>query len=66
MSGVEIAGSIAFQISSAINTPGETPIANPSKYVVTHVVQKPIWIMPLFFPNDPEVEGKASTLLGNK
>lgn len=56
MSGVEIAGTIAFQISSLVNSPGERAISDASKYVVTHVFEKPSWIMPLFFPNNPEIE----------
>lgn len=57
MSGVEIAGTIAFQISSVVNTPAEPPFPDPTKYVVTHLVQKPTWVMSLFFPNNPEIEG---------
>jgi hypothetical protein len=56
MSGVETAGSLAFQISSAVNSPGEAPFPEPEKYVVCNIVQKPVWVMPLFFPKDPDVE----------
>jgi cation diffusion facilitator CzcD-associated flavoprotein CzcO len=56
MSGVETAGSLAFQISSAVNSPGEPPFPEPEKYVIYNVVQKPVWVMPLFFPKDPDVE----------
>jgi hypothetical protein len=56
MSGVETAGSIAFQISSAVNTPGEPLFPEPEKYVVSNIVQKPVLVLPLFFPKDPEVE----------
>jgi NADH dehydrogenase FAD-containing subunit len=56
MSGVETAGSLAFQISSAVNTPGKPAFPEPEKYVVCNVVQKPVWVMPLFFPKDPDVE----------
>jgi len=56
MSGVETAGSLAFQISSAVNTPGEPPFPDPEKYVVSNIIQKPVWVMPLFFPKDPDVE----------
>ena len=56
MSGIETAGSLAFQISSAVNTPGTPPFPDPEKYVVCNVVQKPVWVMPLFFPKDPVVE----------
>ncbi len=60
MSGVETAAAIAMQISSATNTPGEKEIEDAGSYVVTHLVQKPVWVMPLFFPGDPvvEVEGE--------
>ncbi|KAL5321044.1 hypothetical protein ACEPPN_011854 [Leptodophora sp. 'Broadleaf-Isolate-01'] len=56
MSGVETAAAIAMQISSAANTPGDTSIEDAGRYVVTHLVQKPVWVMPLFFPADPVVE----------
>lgn len=56
MSGVETAAAIAMQISSAANTPGDTTIEDAGKYVVTHLVQKPVWVMPLTFPVDPVVE----------
>jgi hypothetical protein len=60
MSGVEIAGSIAFQLSSAVNTPGEPAIPDAAKYMVTHVVSKPVWTMPLFFPSNPETKDDDS------
>ncbi|KAL2072666.1 hypothetical protein VTL71DRAFT_12009 [Oculimacula yallundae] len=53
MSGVETAAAIAMQISSAANTPGDESIEDAEKYVVTHLVQKPVWVMPLIFPVDP-------------
>lgn len=56
-SGVETAGSVALQLSSAANSPGERPIPNADEYTVTHIVQQPTWIMPLFFPNDPTIAG---------
>ncbi|CZT04718.1 related to FMO1 Flavin-containing monooxygenase [Rhynchosporium agropyri] len=56
MSGVETAAAIAMQISSATNTPGDTSIEDAGKYVVTHLVQKPVWVMPLIFPVDPVME----------
>jgi hypothetical protein len=56
MSGVEIAASLAFQISSAVNTPGEPPFSEPEKYVVSNIVQRPVWVLPLFFPKDPDIE----------
>ncbi|PVH85758.1 hypothetical protein DL98DRAFT_568069 [Cadophora sp. DSE1049] len=56
MSGVETAAAIAMQISSAANTPGNTTIEDAGNYVVTHLVQKPVWVMPLVFPVDPVLE----------
>ncbi|KAH7364094.1 flavin-containing monooxygenase-like protein [Rhexocercosporidium sp. MPI-PUGE-AT-0058] len=56
MSGVETAAAIAMQISSAANTPGDTSIEDVERYVVTHLVQKPVWVMPLFVPADPVME----------
>ncbi|KAH7417413.1 flavin-containing monooxygenase-like protein [Cadophora sp. MPI-SDFR-AT-0126] len=56
MSGVETAAAIAMQISSAANTPGNTTIEDAKNYVVTHLVQKPVWVMPLVFPVDPILE----------
>ena len=56
MSGVETAAAIAMQISSAANTPGDASIEDAEKYAVTHLVQKPVWVMPLVFPVDPVVE----------
>jgi cation diffusion facilitator CzcD-associated flavoprotein CzcO len=48
MSGIEIAGTIASHLSSAVNSPGEKVIENPDKYSIRHVIQKPAWIFPLF------------------
>ena len=48
MSGVEIAGTIASHLSSAIYSPGTSPIENPDKYTIHHIVQQPVWVMPLF------------------
>jgi cation diffusion facilitator CzcD-associated flavoprotein CzcO len=52
MSGVEIAAAIAAQLSSEENSPGDA-FPQASEYVVTHVVQKPVWVMPLFLPREP-------------
>ncbi|RDL40056.1 FAD protein [Venustampulla echinocandica] len=60
MSGVEIGASIAFQLSSAENLPGESDIPNAAEYVITHVVQRPVWVMPLFFPKNPILENPNS------
>ncbi|KAK4171631.1 hypothetical protein QBC36DRAFT_339607 [Triangularia setosa] len=48
MSGVEIAGTIATHLSSIMYSPGTSPIPNPEKYSIHHVIQKPVWVMPLF------------------
>ncbi|KAJ5032349.1 uncharacterized protein L3040_008955 [Drepanopeziza brunnea f. sp. 'multigermtubi'] len=60
MSGVETATAVAMQISSAANTPGGEGIEDAGSYVVEHLVQKPVWVMPLHFPRNPfvEVDGK--------
>jgi cation diffusion facilitator CzcD-associated flavoprotein CzcO len=47
MSGVEIAGTIASHLSSAVYCPGPSPISNPEKYSVHHLIQQPIWVFPL-------------------
>lgn len=48
MSGIEIAGTIASHLSSATNSPGEKSVADPQKYFIQHVVQRPSWVVPLF------------------
>jgi cation diffusion facilitator CzcD-associated flavoprotein CzcO len=48
MSGIEIAGTIATHLSSALNSPGEKEIENPEQYSIHHVVQRPSWVFPLF------------------
>lgn len=53
MSGVEIAGTIATHLSSAINSPDEFEVPNIDKYSLYHVIQRPIWVLPLF--TTPEV-----------
>jgi cation diffusion facilitator CzcD-associated flavoprotein CzcO len=55
MSGVEIAGTIAGQISSHTHSPEPTDIMKPEKYTVHHVIQRPIWVFPLF--TSPKVRG---------
>ncbi|KAK2628235.1 hypothetical protein QTJ16_002881 [Diplocarpon rosae] len=56
MSGVETAAAIAMQISSAANQPGAAETEDAANYTVTHLVQKPVWVMPLFFPGNPVVD----------
>ncbi len=55
MSGVETAASVAFQLSSEVNSARESGILDVDKYSVIHIVQKPIWVMPLFFPSNPDL-----------
>ncbi|OHE98454.1 hypothetical protein CORC01_06245 [Colletotrichum orchidophilum] len=47
MSGVEIAGTIATHISSAVNAPDPSPVPNADKLTVEHVTQRPTWVFPL-------------------
>ena len=53
MSGVEIAGTIATHLSSAANSPEESEVRDVGKYSIHHVVQRPVWVFPLF--TSPEV-----------
>ena len=59
MSGVEVATSVAMQLSSEANSPEPRRISNANEYFITHIVQQPVWVMPLFFPNDPYVSGSS-------
>ena len=59
MSGVEVAGRVALQLSSEVNSPGANLIPNANLYSVTHIVQQPIWIMTMFFPSDPSTPGAS-------
>ncbi|KAH6671027.1 flavin-containing monooxygenase-like protein [Halenospora varia] len=61
MSGVEIAASIALQVSSAENSPGAVDVPEEKTYKIIHVVQNPVWVMPLFFPNNPNLDTKDGT-----
>ncbi|GAB1310690.1 hypothetical protein MFIFM68171_00900 [Madurella fahalii] len=47
MSGFEIAGTIASHLSSAVHSPAPSPVSNPDKYSVHHIIQKPVWVFPL-------------------
>lgn len=47
MSGVEIAGTIASHLSSATHSPGPAVVPNAEKYVIHHLIQRPIWVIPL-------------------
>ncbi|OTB07676.1 hypothetical protein M426DRAFT_317973 [Hypoxylon sp. CI-4A] len=53
MSGIEIAGTIATHLSSAIHSPGEKIIENPENYSIHHVVHRPSWVFPLFTSPKP-------------
>jgi cation diffusion facilitator CzcD-associated flavoprotein CzcO len=57
MSGVEVAGRVALQLSSEINSPDAKLIPNANLYSLIHIIQQPIWIMTPFFPNDPSTPG---------
>lgn len=53
MSGVEIAGTIGVHLSSAVNSPEAFDVPDIDKYTIHHVVQRPIWVFPLY--STPEV-----------
>lgn len=53
MSGVEIAATIASHLSSATHSPKDSSIPNISDYTIHHVIQRPIWVFPLY--TTPEV-----------
>ncbi|KAG0650793.1 Flavin-monooxygenase glucosinolate S-oxygenase 3 [Hyphodiscus hymeniophilus] len=55
MSGVEVAANIAMQLSDCINAP-EKEVMTWEQWEVVHVVQKPVWVMPLFLPRNPQLE----------
>ncbi|KUI58104.1 Flavin-containing monooxygenase FMO GS-OX-like 6 [Cytospora mali] len=48
MSGVEIAGTIASQLSSAANAPIPNKLLGADKYTVHHIIQRPMWVFPLY------------------
>ncbi|KJZ68450.1 hypothetical protein HIM_12159 [Hirsutella minnesotensis 3608] len=53
MSGIEIAGTIAAHLSSAINSPDKSDVAGIDHYSVHHVVQRPTWVFPTFTTPEP-------------
>ncbi|KAF5000598.1 hypothetical protein FGRMN_1630 [Fusarium graminum] len=53
MSGVETAGTIGAHLSSEINSPDPSKIADIDKYTVHHVIQRPIWVFPLYTSPKP-------------
>ncbi|KAG8667130.1 hypothetical protein FPOAC1_011952 [Fusarium poae] len=61
MSGVEIAGTIAAHLSSETNSPDPSVITDVGKYNVRHVIQRPIWIFPLY--TSPKPTSKAAPFL---
>ncbi len=56
MSGVEVAASIAMELSSHVHSPRPSPIKDAGKYTVHHVIKRPFWVMPLFLPVNPMIE----------
>jgi lysine/ornithine N-monooxygenase len=48
MSGVEIAGTIASHLSSAMNSPDDFSIPDIDQCSIHHIVQRPIWVFPLY------------------
>lgn len=60
-SGVEIADTIATHLSSAVHSPGTSPIAHPEKYSIHHVVQKKAWVLPLHV--SPKVRTPVTCIL---
>ncbi|KAI1491821.1 hypothetical protein F5X96DRAFT_678109 [Biscogniauxia mediterranea] len=53
-SGIEIAGTIGTDLSSATHSPGEKIIPNPQKYTIHHVAHRPAWVFPLFTSPKPD------------
>lgn len=56
MSGVEVAGTIASHLSSAVYSPSRSPVPNPEGYTIHHIIQKPVWVFPLY--TSPKVWAK--------
>lgn len=65
MSGSEVAGQIARQLSSAVHSPGMPTIKDAEKYTVYHLYTRPSWTMPCFLPTDPKV-GEESTKVSSE
>ncbi|KAL5608059.1 hypothetical protein FOBRF1_008556 [Fusarium oxysporum] len=53
MSGVEIAGTIGAHLSSVANSPDPSTITDIDKYSIHHVIQRPIWVFPLYTSPKP-------------
>jgi hypothetical protein len=58
MSGVEVAANVALQMSDCVNAPGKE-IMEWGEWEVVHVVQRPVWVMPLFLPANPLLDGEG-------
>jgi hypothetical protein len=58
MSGVEVAANVALQLSDCVNAPGKE-IMDWKEWEVVHVVQKPVWVIPLFLPSNPQLDGEG-------
>lgn len=56
MSGVEVAASVATQLSSEVWSPGLAMVPDAEKFEVHHVISKPLWIMPLYLATKPTLE----------
>jgi hypothetical protein len=56
MSGVDVAANVALQLSDCVNAPGKE-IMDWTEWEVVHIVQRPLWIGPLFLPRNPLLEG---------
>ncbi|GJC99054.1 pyridine nucleotide-disulfide [Colletotrichum higginsianum] len=63
MSGVEISGTIATQISAAVNAPGPSPLPNADKLTVEHLTQRPTWVFPLHTTPKPKPGSTAAPFL---
>ncbi|KAI5463697.1 hypothetical protein BGZ63DRAFT_382076 [Mariannaea sp. PMI_226] len=53
LSGVEICGTIGTHLSSAANSPDDSTIQDVDKYRIHHVIQRPVWVFPLFTSPKP-------------
>ena len=62
-SGVEIAGTVANHLSSAVNSPEVSPISTPEKYSIHHLIQKPAWIFPLYTSPKVSVDPRKQSVL---
>ncbi|RBR10543.1 uncharacterized protein FIESC28_09407 [Fusarium coffeatum] len=61
MSGVEITGTIGAHLSSETNSPEQSKVVDVEKYSVHHVIQRPIWVFPLY--TSPKPTNKAAPFL---